>query len=183
MATKIAVMKGGVIQQFGAPKDIYDRPSNTFVATFMGSPAMNLVSGTLAKDGTGFAVKAGDEMVPVPQHIATDSLVEGRAVQLGLRPEAVHLESEVAHDTRLGDGWVFDRVIEVTEPTGPATLALFEMGGEEFHASLSGDAEVEAGQSYRFKADLSKALLFDTESGDRLPHSDEVPQSPQTQAA
>ena len=183
MATKIAVMKGGIIQQFGAPKDIYDRPSNTFVATFMGSPAMNLIAGTLVPSSTGFAVKAGNEMVPVPQHIAPEGLAEGRSVQLGLRPEAVHLESEVAHDTRLGDGWVFDRVIEVTEPTGPATLALFEMGGEEFHASLSGDAEVEAGKSYRFKADLSKALLFDAESGERLAHGDEAPRSPQTQAA
>ncbi|MEM1285884.1 MAG: sn-glycerol-3-phosphate ABC transporter ATP-binding protein UgpC [Pseudomonadota bacterium] len=183
MATKIAVMKGGIIQQFGAPKDIYDRPSNTFVATFMGSPAMNLIDGTLVTSGTGLAVKAGEETIPVPGHIAADGLSEGQSVQLGLRPEAVHLESEVAHDTRLADGWVFDRVIEVTEPTGPATLALFEMGGEEFHASLSGDAEVEAGQSYRFKADLSKALLFDSQSGDRLPHSDEVPQSPKTQAA
>jgi multiple sugar transport system ATP-binding protein len=183
MATKIAVMKGGIIQQFGAPKDIYDRPSNTFVATFMGSPAMNLLKGTLKKAGAGWVIDHGSEQVPVPRHVDQSGLREGQEVLMGIRPEAVHLEAEVSHDERIDQGWVFDRTVDVTEPTGPATLALFELDGMEFHASLSGDAQIEAGQSYRFKADLSKALLFDGLSEQRIAHVDEAGPSHETQAA
>ena len=183
MATKIAVMKGGIIQQFGAPKDIYDRPANTFVATFMGSPAMNLLSGQVKPSSTGLSIDLGGEVIGLPSHIDEGALQAGQRVFLGIRPEAVHLESEVAHDARITEGWTFERVIDVTEPTGPATLALFEMAGTEFHASLSGDAEVAAGQSYRFKADLSKALLFDEKSEARIPHHGETEGVTETQAA
>ena len=183
MATKIAVMKGGIIQQFGTPKDIYDRPSNTFVATFMGSPAMNLLEGTLKKADNGWIVDHGSDQVTVPRHVDGSSLHEGQRVLLGIRPEAVHLASEVAHDVRIDQAWEFDRVIDVTEPTGPATLALFEMDGTTFHAALSGDADVEAGKTYRFKADLSKALLFDAESGERIDHIDDSASTGDTQAA
>jgi multiple sugar transport system ATP-binding protein len=183
MATKIAVMKGGIIQQFGSPKDIYDRPSNTFVATFMGSPAMNLLKGKTAKNGADWAFDHGGEMVTIPRHIDTTGLREGQEVLLGIRPEAVHLAAEVAHDDRIDQSWQFDRAVDVTEPTGPATLALFEMDGAAFHASLSGDAEIEADNSYTFKADLSKALLFDALSERRIAHIGENDASETSQAA
>jgi multiple sugar transport system ATP-binding protein len=183
MATKIAVMKGGVIQQFGAPKDIYDRPSNTFFATFMGSPAMNLLTGTIKKDGAGWFIDHGTEKVVMPRHVDVSCLREGQEVLLGIRPEAVHLASGVAHDIRIDQGWEFERTVDVTEPTGPATLALFEVDGTEFHASLSGDADVEAGMSYQFKADLSKALLFDAMSEQRIAHVDETSAPEETRAA
>ncbi len=183
MATKIAVMKGGIIQQFGSPKDIYDRPSNTFVATFMGSPAMNLLKGKVAKNGADWAFDHGGEMVTIPRHIDTNGLREGQEVLLGIRPEAVHLAAEIAHDDRIDQSWQFDREVDVTEPTGPATLALFEMDGAAFHASLSGDADIEASQSYTFKADLSKALLFDALSERRISHIGENDAQETSQAA
>ena len=183
MATKIAVMKDGIIQQFGGPKDIYDRPSNTFVATFMGSPAMNLLSGVARKAGSEWVVDHGSQQVAVPRHIDVSALREGQEVLLGIRPEAVHLTAEVAHDDRIDQVWEFERVIDVTEPTGPATLALFEIDGTEFHASLSGDAVVEAGHSYAFTADLAKALVFDALSEQRIAHVDEAGASEADQAA
>lgn len=183
MATKIAVMKGGIIQQFGAPKEIYDRPANTFVATFMGSPPMNLIKGKLVEKSGGFGLDIDGQHVSVPRHVALEGLSVGQDVLLGIRPEAVHLESEIAHDDRIDQGWVFERAVDVTEPTGPATLALLDMQGHHFNASLSGDAEVNAGQSYIFKADLAKALLFDAVTELRLPHVEELQGSTQTQAA
>ena len=183
MATKIAVMKGGIIQQFGSPKDIYDRPSNTFVATFMGSPAMNLLEGTLRKSADGWMIAHGQDLVRVPRHIDVSGLADGQAVLLGIRPEAVHLAAEIAHDVRIDQSWAFERVVDVTEPTGPATLALFEMDGVAFHAALSGDADVQAGKSYAFKADLAKALLFDAQSEARIAHVGESGSPEASQAA
>jgi multiple sugar transport system ATP-binding protein len=144
---------------------------------------MNLLEGTLKKAGNSWIVDHGSEQVTVPRHIDGSALREGQRVLLGIRPEAVHLAAEVAHDARIDQAWEFDRVVDVTEPTGPATLALFEIDGTAFHASLSGDADVDAGKSYRFKADLAKALLFDAQSGERVTHVDERALTGDTQAA
>jgi multiple sugar transport system ATP-binding protein len=90
---RILVLRDGVIQQLGRPKDVFAMPANLFVATFVGSPAMNLLVGTLYSDGTGAAVRAGEQTVPLDEvELARQPSAkgsDGRAVVLGIRPEAL----------------------------------------------------------------------------------------------
>src|SRR6478609_3473150 len=90
LATKIAVLKDGEVQQVGTPAEIYNRPTNLFVADFMGNPAMNLMEASIA-DGMLSLDRNGDNSIrlPVPSSVVTDNLGNGRKVILGIRPEAI----------------------------------------------------------------------------------------------
>src|ERR1700761_7404338 len=95
LATRIAVMKDGIVQQFGTPAEIYNSPANLFVADFMGSPSMNLLEGKVSKaDGAASIVidRQGHEpiVIPAPTSADVNRLNEGARVILGIRPEAVN---------------------------------------------------------------------------------------------
>jgi len=181
MATRIAVMNGGYLQQLGTPKQIYDRPANVFVATFMGSPPMNLLPATvrgsgeqahlevaLGPDGVGGATAR----TPLPPNVAPDQVRDGRAVLLGLRPEWF---SEGATPPP-GPVWSFSHPVEVTEPTGPDVMALLsfgeagitEHGNGELTVRLDADHAARPGDVLQLHADLAKASLFDAERGQSL---------------
>jgi len=91
MGTRVALMRKGVLQQVAAPQDIYDNPVNLFVATFIGSPAMNLVTATLDRDDTGLIVRVGEQVVRVPAATAARRPAlagqRDRPIALGIRPE------------------------------------------------------------------------------------------------
>ncbi len=136
LATKVAVMNGGVLQQVGAPQEIYDRPANTFVARFIGSPAMNLLPGTLVDAGGAVTVRLGEGTEAVTLATSYRAQAVGRAfgtsVLLGIRPEAVQQDQV--------NGGSPDNVVQVTvdivEPTGSDHLAFFQLGGHETLARL-----------------------------------------------
>ena len=93
MGDRIAVLREGVLQQVGAPGEVYDRPANLFVAGFIGSPPMNLAHATVEANGDGVAAVLGDVRVPVPAEVAREHGLETRAggqVILGIRPEDLH---------------------------------------------------------------------------------------------
>ena len=169
MATRIAVMHGGDLQQLDTPKAIYDRPVNTFVATFMGSPPMNLIAATVQSDTNVHSLEVnngnGKDRVAIPPGVDTSALESGQNVLLGLRPEWI-LEAESTDGST--DNWRFTQRIEVVEPTGANTLVLFELNGDEVTVLLGGDSRVAVGDSLTFEADVSRAILFDTDSGQAL---------------
>lgn len=162
MATRIAVMKDGVLQQFGTPEDIYDRPANVFVATFMGSPPMNLLPALVAGDKQSLTINGADIALPLPPSAMT-GLPEGKDVLLGLRPEWLSLANPTtaSHPT-------FNLHVEVVEPTGPDVFVALRMGEREIMARLPTGAPVQVGQQAGFAVDLTKAVLFDAESGAAL---------------
>ncbi|MEK8026948.1 ABC transporter ATP-binding protein [Pseudaquabacterium rugosum] len=164
MATRIAVMKDGVVQQFGSPAEIYERPANTFVATFMGSPAMNLVPATARLDGSRAQLAIDGTVLTLPLDGAPPGLLrEGQALQLGLRPEWFQRTDAIApHQATL------DAQVEVLEPTGPDLYAALRLGPHEVMARLPADAAISPGTTARFAIDLGKALVFDRDSGQRL---------------
>ncbi|MEM8788666.1 MAG: sn-glycerol-3-phosphate ABC transporter ATP-binding protein UgpC [Pseudomonadota bacterium] len=157
MATRIAVMEGGAVQQFGTPAQIYDRPANTFVATFMGSPAMNLVDGVV-DEARGAVVIGGDLRLPMPAGAAAQA---GQAVQLGLRPEWFSLGP--AH-TGMTD---LPARIDLTEPTGPDVYVALDLRGQSLMARLPADAgpQAQADTDATFRVDMTKAQLFDAATG------------------
>ncbi|TDV15666.1 ABC transporter ATP-binding protein [Paraburkholderia caballeronis] len=159
MSTRIAVMNGGVLQQFAAPDEIYYRPANLFVAGFIGTPAMSLADATLIRADDGFVVSAGGLSLRLPA--AALSLHAPREVVLGLRPE----------DVVLGAGPWHARV-KVVEPTGHESIVLLDCGGVALVARVASDlplaAELRAGDDVPFDVSLSRAHVFARDSGARL---------------
>jgi len=157
MATRIAVMKDGILQQFGTPEDIYDRPANVFVATFMGSPPMNLLPARIV--GNALSLSGADVTLPVPGSVRAP-LAEGCDVLLGLRPEWLSLASGGG-----AAGPALNLHVEVIEPTGPDVFVALRAGEREIMARLPTGTPVRPGEKAAFTLDLSKAILFDAETG------------------
>ncbi|RQR27744.1 sn-glycerol-3-phosphate ABC transporter ATP-binding protein UgpC [Burkholderia sp. Bp9143] len=168
LATRIAVMKGGIIQQFGTPAEIYGTPANTFVATFMGSPSMNLIPAKLTgSDGKlVLAIGKGNAAarLELPKQSAAVERYVGKDVIAGLRPEAIGVEGSRAADA-LRD--VSVKVL-VMEPTGPDVYAVVEMGGVEVDARLAADVPHMPGEICTLRVDLSKLVLFDAQTEERI---------------
>jgi multiple sugar transport system ATP-binding protein len=152
MADKIVVMRDGIVEQMGAPLDLYDRPGNLFVAGFIGSPAMNLLEGAI--EGGAFVTKGGLRL-PLPANHA--SAPAGRPLVYGLRPEHI----------TLSDGGVPVEVV-VVEPTGSETLIVVKGGHTEFDCLFRSRIHPKPGETLRIQPDIAHVHLFDAESGRRL---------------
>ena len=164
LATRIAVMKGGVLQQLGSPYEVYNRPANIFVAGFMGSPRMNLIKARLAQGGSGLAfdIQAGARPpvhIDLPDMPSAMNAHIGSEVIAGIRAEAVNLARAgmVPSQTERA----FDARVEVIEPTGADTLVVLDFGGNEFTVRLEPDVSLKPGQDARFFVDLAKLVCFD----------------------
>ena len=171
LATKIAVLKDGVLQQFGTPAEIYNNPANMFVADFMGSPAMNLLTATVQQGSAGLEIaldrpEGGPLRLPVAASHAGLGAHAGRQVVFGLRPEALTDPDGADRNARLiGEG---DCLIEVVEPAGSDTFAVTRLGGKEVVARLRADARIHAGETARLAFNLDKAVFFDPATEARI---------------
>ena len=167
LGDKIAVMKDGVVQQFGPPDDIYNRPVNTFVAGFMGSPPMNLIPATVVVE-VGVAVARVEEhgkqaafTLPL-RHIAVSDLPPSAApieVLLGVRPE--HMTDALRADTS------HERItvhVDITELTGADTLAFVMLGGERCVCRLHPSAPIRD-HLIELAVDTRSVALFDRATG------------------
>jgi multiple sugar transport system ATP-binding protein len=155
MADKIVVMRDGVVEQTGDPLALYDRPANTFVAGFIGSPAMNMLPGTVQIAGAAAQVDLGHGVaLPLPEGARA---ADGQRVLYGLRPEHCALASE---------GLPVE--IVVVEPTGADTQLYCRFEGREVTVTLRERAECHAGQRVHLSPDRGRAHLFDAASGARL---------------
>ncbi|GGE51047.1 ABC transporter ATP-binding protein [Actibacterium pelagium] len=170
LASRIAVMDEGRIRQYGPPEEIYENPVDLFVAGFMGSPPMNMLPGRLLRTGDEVFVETGDDEArvrfPLPDAIANRIEVgNGHEVVLGLRPEAIF-----AAGTELpgADRFIFERPVEVVEPTGPDTMIVFGIGSVELIARVRPEDARDPGTPFSFEVDMSKAKLFDQSSGRSL---------------
>lgn len=164
LATKIVVMKGGVIQQIGSPSEIYNKPANLFVADFMGSPAMNLIPAKVRQNG-------GDAQIEITRGrgepiVLRDQKAAGlpESVILGLRPEDI---AEAGF--RAGENvQVADCFVDMVEPAGADTYVVSELGGKQITARMHAETSAVPGQDLSFAFDLSKVSYFATETGERL---------------
>jgi len=160
LATKIAVLKDGILQQSGTPAEIYNRPANVFVADFMGSPAMNLLEAEIVPGTRALKISQRDGKsvkIPLPGHALKD--YSANTVIFGVRPEAI---TDPESADRLSKNIVeADCLIEVVEPAGADTFAVTHLGGKEAVVRLRADAKVTAGQTARLAFNLDKAVYFD----------------------
>jgi multiple sugar transport system ATP-binding protein len=153
MADKIVVMHDGLVEQIGAPLDLYDRPDNLFVAGFIGSPAMNFLRGAVSANG--LARFEGPAGLALP--LAAPAEWAGRAVICGIRPE---------HLTVADDG--AEATVHVVEPTGSEIQVVAKLGTEEIVAVFRERHQFKPGDKIRLKPDPRLVHLFDAESGKRL---------------
>ena len=151
MADKIVVMHDGIVEQAGPPLELYDRPANVFVASFIGSPAMNLIEGTL--DDSGFTTADGHRL---PTGGMAASTNRGPAIY-GIRPEHFSLRE---------DGVPVE--VAVIEPTGSETQVVARLGRQEITILLRERLSIAPGSIVHLSPDVSKAHLFDKASGRRL---------------
>ncbi|ASQ05650.1 ABC transporter ATP-binding protein [Sinorhizobium meliloti WSM1022] len=170
LATKIAVLKDGVLQQFGTPAEIYNNPANMFVADFMGSPAMNLLKAQIETAGEQVSVtlarpNAEPLRLAVP-HNGALSAYAGKEVVFGIRPEALTDPDGADRNAQfVAEG---ECLIEVVEPAGSDTFAVTRLGGKEIVARLRADARIAPGQTSRLAFNLDKAVFFDPQSEKRI---------------
>ncbi|WP_367847715.1 ABC transporter ATP-binding protein [Rhodoferax sp. WC2427] len=167
LATRIAVMKGGVVQQLGSPHEVYNRPANTFVASFMGSPRMNLARARVLAQGDGMALEMqqGDRpavRIDLPSVPAGLRAYLGKEVIAGIRAEAISLPRDGAVESAMHR--LVQARVEVIEPTGADTLVVLNVGGHEFTARVEPDAPLAPGQETQFLVDLSKLVCFDVQT-------------------
>jgi multiple sugar transport system ATP-binding protein len=171
LATKIAVLKDGELQQVGSPYEIYNTPNNLFVADFMGSPSMNLMPGKVGRaNGHASVMLERSEGAPIelpaPRGANIGELVDGRAVIMGIRPEAItDLDGADRHSKGIS---MVDARVDVVQPAGSDTFVVTKIAGKEVTARMRAETIVQPGQMVPFAFNLDKALLFDPASGARL---------------
>jgi len=164
MADRVAVMRGGVLQQVDAPQRIYDVPANRFVAGFVGSPGMNFFDGRLtAESGAAPGVKTASFSVR-PDSSQTFGN-QDRAVVVGVRPEDILVTPEVGSPS---DPSAFIAVADVIEPLGSEKLLHLVAAEERFVARVEPRLPVEVGDRVSCTIRAGHAHLFDAETGDRL---------------
>ncbi len=156
LSDRIAVMNGGIIQQFGTPDELFDDPANQFVADFVGEPGINLFPGVVRRDGERVTVKVGDDtLIPAAQ-----SAADGQQVMVGMRPPDCVTGVEVGlHGTVA----VFEDLLE----HGLATCTVPGLD-ERLVVQTPAEQTWQAGDSITFAAPPERVYLFDAQSGDRI---------------
>jgi multiple sugar transport system ATP-binding protein len=197
MGDRVAVMRSGKLQQYAPPKELYDRPTNLFVASFIGSPAMNLYQATVDPEGRSIAV--GDQRLSLPPDLTDEGVIgryRGERIVVGIRPEDLG-------DAALGDasatGQRLHGTVDLVEELGAEKLVHFHIDAERLSASdelLAGDEEeteglldsgeigtatasagvariasrgqITANQEVDFTVDTTRLHLFDPDEGNSL---------------
>jgi len=163
LATHIALMRAGVVEQFGHPEDLYQRPASLFVAGFIGSPSMNFLPGTLAPNGAGVGLElpglgGGQQAVDVASYAFATPAKAGE-ITVGLRPEDIEL---------VNDGPALEGKTLFVEPMGADSLAWFDVAGHRVSVRLKADDGKRVGETARLAVPTEKLSLFDPNTENRV---------------
>jgi multiple sugar transport system ATP-binding protein len=163
LADRVAIMRDGVLQQVGPPREIYDRPVNMFVGGFLGSPGMNFLRGTLQASDGQLSWSCGGHAVALPKEWAAQVSGAGgyASVVLGVRSEDVTLQ------TQTGDASLPAEVF-VAEALGNETLVRLQLDGQELVARAGAEYEAAIGEHVWVRPNLSRAHLFDAATQQRI---------------
>jgi multiple sugar transport system ATP-binding protein len=153
MGDQIVVMRDGRIEQTGRPLDLYDHPANTFVASFIGSPAMNFLPGRVVRSGSTVAVELDDQTrLALP---GASPALDGQTVTLGTRPEHLMLDAEAGIPVQ----------VVTVEPTGADTFVTCRHRGADIAAVFRERHDFTPGSMIRLRPDLNRVHLFDNTTG------------------
>ena len=162
MADRIVVMKDGLVQQVGSPRELYNNPDNVFVATFIGSPSMNILKGKIEENY--FVI--GNHKVLIPEGKAKHlESYNGKEILMGVRPENLHDEQimlDSYQDSTLTLG------VEVRELLGSETVLYSTVAGQSIQAKIDSRTEVQVNDKIKLAIDMNKVHFFDMETEERI---------------
>ncbi|HXW19750.1 MAG TPA: ABC transporter ATP-binding protein, partial [Roseiarcus sp.] len=163
LASRIAVMHKGELQQFAEPRTVYDRPTNMFVAGFMGSPPMNFIPAEIADNAGASLSVAGEDGRRVMLRLVRPLASAGdmRSVVLGVRPEHISLAKG---PNGKADASVVPVQVEIVEPTGAETMVELRLGERTIVGRFDPDEAPRVGEKVALSFDMAKACLFDPTS-------------------
>lgn len=164
MGDRIVVMKDGLIQQVGTPTELYNHPNNVFVASFIGSPAMNFLNGQLVEENGSVYFRAQGINLTIPEGRngqLREKGVIGKEVVFGIRPENIHDEPmflETYANAKI------HAEVEVVEMLGAEEYLYLIVGGQSVTARVDARAEIKAGANIALALDMNKCHIFDKET-------------------
>ncbi len=167
MASRIAVLDKGILQQVGTSQELYDRPGNVFVAGFIGSPAMNFFEVMVGGEADELYADAGTFRVPVPaQKTAIFSPYSGKKLILGIRPEDIHMKEYVP--TGISSSAVISAKVDVIELMGNELFIYLISGEHQFLARVDPRTEARPGQEIELVVNMANLHAFDPETGNAV---------------
>jgi multiple sugar transport system ATP-binding protein len=162
MATRIAVMNYGVLQQIDTPHNLYERPANKFVAGFIGSPAMNFFEAKVSKDGGKVVADAGSFKVEVPKEQAKAAEgYAGKSVTLGIRPEDIHNAKFTPSDIAPAK---VDANVDIVELMGNEIVSYLKAGNNVFVARVDPRSDYKVGDKVQVVFNANNIHLFDKDT-------------------
>src|SRR5690625_3866464 len=164
MATRLVVMKDGVIQQVGTPKEIYDNPENTFVGGFIGSPAMNFINGTI----TSGHIELGEHSIAIPEdkiNVLLDNGYNNKEVILGIRPEDIY---DASSNPDYSNEFNISIEIDVAELMGSETVVYGKVEGQHIVSRIDARTGIMTGSILKLHFDMDNCHFFDLETNLRI---------------
>ncbi|GAX90814.1 ABC transporter ATP-binding protein [Effusibacillus lacus] len=164
MGDRIVVMKDGVVQQVGTPVELYNHPTNMFVASFIGSPAMNFLNGKLVEEGGSIYFRAQGVTLLIPEgrySVLRDKGIVGKEVVFGIRPENIHDEPMYLETY---SNATIQAEVEVVEMLGAEEYLYLDVQGQQVTARVDARADIKAGTTISLAFDMNKSHIFDKES-------------------
>jgi multiple sugar transport system ATP-binding protein len=169
LGDRIAVMKDGEVQQFGSPQEIYDNPSNLFVAGFMGSPSMNFIPTKVVQGDAGIGLQlegaAGAFVLPAPNKAKELAPWLNRDLVLGIRPEQI---TQAGGEQHPETSHTANCKVEIVEPTGPDTLLFIKLNNSKVVCRVHPTSSCAPGENMALAFDTSKAVFFDAQTEKRV---------------
>ena len=165
LADRIVIMKDGIIEQIGTPLELFETPATKFVATFIGSPSMNMISSTIEKDHEKHVMITEDGIsVPVPES-KQDIVKKGQKISFGFRAEDI---VPLKFGNKPSQSWDYKSKVNLSEPLGTETLIFTNFGKIEIVSRMFTPELVRAGDELDFALNLDRTYLFDDETGKAL---------------
>jgi multiple sugar transport system ATP-binding protein len=165
LADRIVIMKDGIIEQIGTPLELFETPATKFVATFIGSPSMNMISSTIKKDQEIYIMVTEDGLnIPVPKS-KQDVVKEGQKISFGFRAEDI---VPLKFGNKPSQSWGHKSKVNLSEPLGTETLIFTNFGKIEIVSRMFTPELVRAGDELEFALNLERTYLFDGETGKAL---------------
>lgn len=164
LADRIVILKDGHIQQVGTPIEVFEKPCNTFVAQFIGNPAMNIHPAIICSTTEGSGVRTGSLELPLPSSVGTN-LAQDQAVLMGVRPDAIKVGVTL---DRVPEKWRTEAEVVVAEVLGGQTHLELIIGGQTMLAEVEGRIPARQGETMPVGFELDRMVLFDPETSKAL---------------
>ena len=161
LADRIIIMKDGYIEQIGSPIEVFNNPINVFVATFIGSPPMNILLCDVIKKENNIYFKLDEDLLMPCLESKKHLIAEKEKIYVGIRSEDINPKHLSIPNASI---WNFNKKVELSEPLGTETQIFLEMNGKEIISRMYNPRPVKVGEKLSFEINLEKVHLFDSKS-------------------